>query len=94
MHNYFAHGPKGHLEASKLVELLERKGNKIFKNIKTHWISMLSLSKKILSEYKTLVVKMVEDNVTADTAKTIYVLLCNFETLLGFFYIIPLLELV
>jgi len=36
MHNYFAHNPKRHLEASKLAKLLECKGNKIVKNMKTH----------------------------------------------------------
>jgi hypothetical protein len=35
MHNYFAHIPKHYLEVSKLAELLECKGNKILKNIKT-----------------------------------------------------------
>jgi hypothetical protein len=35
MHIYFAHNPKHPLEASKLAELLECKGNKIVKNIKT-----------------------------------------------------------
>jgi hypothetical protein len=83
MHNYFAHNPKHHLEANKLAELLECKGNKIFKNIKTRWISMLSFSKKILNEYKGLVIKMVEDNVIIDTTKTNYELLCNLEMLLG-----------
>jgi hypothetical protein len=68
MHNYFAHTPKCHLEASKLAKLLECKGNKVLKNIETHWISMLSLSKRIFSEYKSLVVKMVEDSVTIDIA--------------------------
>jgi hypothetical protein len=33
MHNYFAHIPKHHLEASKLAELLECKGNKILKKL-------------------------------------------------------------
>ncbi len=94
MHNYFAHNPKHHLEANKLVELLECKGNKIIQNIKMRLISMLSFSKKILNEYKALVVKMVEDNVTDNTTKTNYELLCKLETLLGLFYIIPLLELV
>jgi len=37
---------------------------------------------------------MVEDNVTINSTKTNYEFLCNLETLLGFFYIIPLLELV
>jgi len=36
MHNYFAHNPKRHLEASKFAKLLKCKGNKIVKNMKTH----------------------------------------------------------
>jgi hypothetical protein len=55
---------------------------------------MLSLSKKILSEYKTLVIKMVEDNVTLDIGKTNYEVMCDLEMLLGLSCIIPLLELV
>jgi hypothetical protein len=94
MHNYFAHSPKCHLEASNLAELLECKHNKIIKNIKTHYISMLTPSKRILSEYKALVVKMVKDNVIVDTTKTNYELLSDVETLMGFFCIILSLELV
>jgi hypothetical protein len=37
---------------------------------------------------------MVEDNIIIDTTKTNYELLCDPETLLGFYCIIPLLELV
>jgi hypothetical protein len=59
-----------------------------------HWILMLLFSKKILNEYKALVVKMVDNSVTVDITKTKYELLCNLETLLGLFYIIPVLELV
>jgi hypothetical protein len=54
---------------------------------------MLSPSKRVLCEYKTLVVKIVEDSVTIDIAKTNYELLCDLETLLGLSCIIPLLEL-
>jgi len=56
-YNYFAHSLKWHVELTKLVELLECKGNKIFNNIKTHWISILSPSNKNLVEYHSLVVK-------------------------------------
>ncbi len=69
MHNYFTHNPKRHLETSKLVILLECKSNKILKNIKTYWISMLSPLKKVLAENKVLVVKMIEDNATNAIAK-------------------------
>ncbi len=55
---------------------------------------MLSPSKRVLSEYKALVVKMVEDNVIVDTTKINYELMCDLETLLSFSCIIPLLELV
>jgi hypothetical protein len=36
IYNYFAHSPKRHLEANKLIKFLESKSNKILKNIKTH----------------------------------------------------------
>jgi hypothetical protein len=55
---------------------------------------MLSHFKKVFSEYKTLVTKMVEDNVIVDISKTNYELMCDLETLLGLSCIIPLLELV
>jgi len=55
---------------------------------------MLTPFERILSEYKALVVKMVKDNVIVDTTKTNYELLCDPETLMGFFCIIFLLELV
>jgi hypothetical protein len=48
-YNYFSHSLKKHLEAIKLVEFLESKSNKILKNIKTCWISMLSPSKQVLA---------------------------------------------
>jgi hypothetical protein len=55
---------------------------------------MLSPSKRVLNEYKVLVVEMAKDNVTIDTAKTNYELMCDPKTLMGFSCIIPLLELV
>jgi hypothetical protein len=55
---------------------------------------MLSPSKKALNEYKVLVVEMVKDSVTIDTTKTNYGLMCDPNTLMGLFCIIPLLELV
>jgi hypothetical protein len=33
----------------KLVELMETKGNRIFQNVKTRWISMLNLAKTKLA---------------------------------------------
>jgi hypothetical protein len=55
---------------------------------------MLSPSKRVLNEYKTLVVEMAKDNVTIDVAKTNYELMCDPNTLMGLSCIIPLLEFV
>jgi hypothetical protein len=50
---YFCKSPKRHLEVSKLVEILETKGNKILKNVKIRWISMLALAKRVMAKYCT-----------------------------------------
>jgi hypothetical protein len=50
IYNYFIHSPKCHLEVIKLAKLLDCKGNKFLKNIKTQWILMLSPSKRVLNE--------------------------------------------
>ncbi len=94
MYNYFAHNFKHHLEIYKLVELLKCNINKILKNIKTQWMSMLSPSKRVLNEYQMLVVKMVEDNVSIVIVKANYELIYDVETLLGLACVLPLLELV
>jgi len=41
--------------------LFETKGLKLFDNVKTRWVSMLSLIKQVLAKYKILVVKMNDD---------------------------------
>jgi hypothetical protein len=43
---------------------METKGNKILYNMKTWWISMLSLVKKVMAEYIALLLKMAMDNST------------------------------
>ncbi len=83
MYNYFTHNLKHHLEIYKLVELLKCNINKILKNIKTQWMSMLSPSKRMKNEYQMLVVKMVEGNVNIVIVKANYELLYDVETLLG-----------
>jgi len=75
MYNYSIHNPKCHLEVIKLAKLLDCKGNKLLKIIKTQWILMFSLSKKVLNAYKTVVVKMVQDVLTVNIAKINYELL-------------------
>jgi hypothetical protein len=73
---------------------LECKANKIQKNIKTHWISILSPSKHILNEYEAFVVKMAIDSASGQITEANYELLCDVETLLGLACVIPLLEVV
>ncbi len=92
MYNYFTHNPKQHLEFCKLVEILESKGNKLFKNIKTWWISKLSPCKIFFAEYNFLVVKMVEDSDHIENAKSNYELLCDVETFLRLACILLYLE--
>ncbi len=89
LHVYFAHSPKRHLEFAKLVEIMETKGNKILHNVKTKWISMLSLAKRMMVEYKTLVVKMVMDQNTNQQSKFNYEHLCELQILLGLTCICP-----
>jgi len=49
----------------------------------------MSLYKRVLVEYKTLVVKMAQNNVIIGNAKVNYELLHDVETLLVCFHILP-----
>jgi hypothetical protein len=44
---------------------MKTKGSKNLRNVKTLWISMLSVAKQIMSMYMPLIVKMVEDNASS-----------------------------
>lgn len=46
------------VELAKLTSNMETKGLKMLKAVKTRWISMLSPCKRVLSEYRPLLVKM------------------------------------
>jgi hypothetical protein len=61
LNSFFAYNPKKLLEFIKLVKTLETKGLKLLRIMKTCWISMLSLLKHILAQYKSLVMKMHSD---------------------------------
>ena len=58
VYSYFCRSHKRHSELQKLADLMETKGNKMLRNVETRWISIRSLAQKIMSEYKTLLVKM------------------------------------
>jgi hypothetical protein len=69
------------------------KGNKFLKNIKTQWINMLSPTKRVLFEYKTLLAKMATDCVELQIVETNFDLLFKL-ILLGLVGLLPLLEIV
>jgi hypothetical protein len=104
MYNYFKQSSKKHLEFQKLANLVETKGLSILRNVKTRWISLLEPLKRVLGEYKTLIVKMYEDAVVKqpemtvkqtaarESARSNYDLLCDVGTLLALSCILPLLE--
>jgi hypothetical protein len=54
----FYKSPKRHLDFNKLAKIMEIKGNRPPNNVKTRWISMLDLAKRIMGEYHSLIVKM------------------------------------
>ncbi len=75
--------PFKHLEFSKLAEIMETQSNKVLKNVKTRWILMLEPTKRVMSEYRTLVVKMAFDSTNNNFAKVNFELLCDIEVLYG-----------
>ncbi len=88
----FAHSPKRHLELTKLVKLMQTKGNNIFWNVKIRWIFMLSFAKIVMAKYKTLLMKMALDSPTNRQIKLNYENLCDLQVLLGLVFILSLLE--
>ncbi len=91
LHNYFPHSPKMHLECTIFFEILETKWNKILQNVKRKWILMLSPTKRMIIEYKTLFVMIMLDNLTNQQAKMNYGHLRDLQMLLGLIACILLL---
>jgi len=82
LHAYFAHSAKKHVKFTKIVDIMETKGNKILHNVKTQWISMLNPAKIMMAEYRTLLVKMAMDYNTNKLTRLNYEHLCNLQILL------------
>ncbi len=55
---------------------------------------MLELLKRVMVEYKTLIVKMSQDNVLVVQTRFNLDLFCDLHMLLGLFCLLPLLEVV
>jgi hypothetical protein len=62
---------------------MENKGNKILQNIKIRWNSMISPIEHVLSEYRSLLMKMALNTPIIPSTKSNLSLLTNVETLLG-----------
>jgi hypothetical protein len=101
LYNYFARSPKRHMEFTKLAGIMQTKGLKIIRNVKTCWLSMLSPLKRVMSEYQTLVHKMHEDSmdsttthISRESAKANYDLLVDISIPIALACFLPLLETV
>jgi hypothetical protein len=55
---FFLHSPNKFLKFQKLANLINIKGNKLLRKVKTQWISMLSPTKRVYVEYCPLIIKM------------------------------------
>jgi hypothetical protein len=55
---------------------------------------MLAFSKRLVFEYKYVIMKMSEDLPTNHVATTNYELLCDVETIMGLTCVLPMLEVV
>jgi hypothetical protein len=97
LYSYFCKSPKRHLELEKLSELLQSKGGKILNNVKIRWISVLSPLRRVLSEYRVLLVKMYIDmnaKPAVKGAEQNFRRLADVGTLLRLAALLPLLQTV
>lgn len=76
----------------QLQKLLETKRLKLFPNVKTKWISMLSFANRILVEYKTLVLKMNDDLKIVVSTSTNLGCLYGIEVVMGLTCIMSMLK--
>jgi len=59
---YFSSSLKQHLELNKFIEIVKTVRLKILKNVKIWRMSMLEPLKQVMAKFKTLVVKMSQQN--------------------------------
>lgn len=68
------------------------KGNKLLKNVKTRWVSMLSFMKFVMEQYWLLMAKM-HVNVSRNNIVAINLsLFCDLELIIGLHVILPFLD--
>ena len=78
-HAYFKHSPKRHLEFVKLAELMDTKGLKLLKNVKTRWVSLIEPLRRILQEYRVLLAKMKADSLSKEKSAQVRTLFMLFD---------------
>jgi len=94
MYVCFSHNLKKFTKFQKLVNLFNMKGNKILRNVKTHYISMFFPSKIIYSKYQPLIMKMHVESPKNDTTSKNLSVLYDMEFLLGLPCLLSLFECV
>jgi hypothetical protein len=78
-HAYFKHSPKRHLEFVKLADVMETKGLKLLKNVKTRWVSLIEPLRSVIQEFRVLLAKMkVESDSKEKSAQIKYLPSCVF----------------
>jgi hypothetical protein len=85
LYAYCSHSPKKTQEFVDLVDIVETKGQQVLKNIITYWISMLLPTKRVMSKYYAIVLKMHQDARNLE-------LFCDLEVMMGLSCIMPMLE--
>jgi hypothetical protein len=92
LYTYFIKSPKRFLAYLSIADELGMTGNKVLRNAKTCWMSLLAPTERVLSEYKTLVGNM--GICDSGLAKKNLRLLRDFKILLSLSLFIPLLTCV
>ena len=70
LYAYFSASSKKHLEFQNFADIVETEGKRMLKNVKTRWISLPESLKRVLGEYRTLIVKMCDDATVKEQALT------------------------
>jgi hypothetical protein len=71
---------------------MKAKGNKILQNVRTHWINMLSPTKRALSMYMPLIANMAKDIPSLMVAQVNFKFFCDVNLLISFSCLMPMLE--
>jgi hypothetical protein len=91
---YFSGRPKRCIELVKLASIIETEGLEMLKCVKTRWVSMLSPYKRVLNDYRTLVVKMGLNMNTCPATKDNSNILVDLEVMLVFHCFMPILNMI